>query len=108
MDSILISIKKVLGIEQEDTHFDPDIILSINSVLMVLNQLGIGPITGLIITGEEETWTALLGDRKDIESVKIFVYLKVRLLFDPPTNAFLVEAIERQTKELEWRINVQV
>jgi hypothetical protein len=107
MDSILISVKKLLGIDETYTQFDPDIILNINSVLMSLNQLGIGPTTGFMITGNLESWSSILGDRQDIESVKLYVFLKVRLVFDPPTNAFLVEAMERQIRELEWRINAQ-
>lgn len=107
MGSILISIKKLLGIEQEYTHFDPDIMFGINSALMALNQLGIGPDIGFSITSENETWLDLLGDRKDMEAVKSYIYLKTRLMFDPPSNSFLVEAMDRQMKELEWRLNVQ-
>lgn len=108
MESILTSIKKLLGIEAEDTHFDPDIILNINMVFMTINQLGIGPETGFIITGKDEIWSDLLGDRKDVEGVKTYVYLKVRLIFDPPSSGVLIEAIERQIRELEWRLNIQV
>lgn len=107
MDSILISVKKTLGIEQDYTHFDPDIILHTNSVLLTLNQLGIGPSTGFIITGEEDLWSSLLGEREDLEAVKTLIYLKVRLLFDPPSSAFVLESMERQITELEWRLNVQ-
>lgn len=107
INSILISTKKQLGIESDFTHYDPDIILGINSAMMSLNQLGIGPSNGFYITGDSEEWTALLGDRKDLESVKMYIYLKTRLTFDPPTNSFLVDAVERQIRELEWRLNVQ-
>jgi hypothetical protein len=107
-NSILTSIKRVLGIEPDYIQFDPDIIINVNSALMSLTQLGVGPEAGFMITGAVETWTDFLGDRKDLEAVKTFVYLKVRLLFDPPSNAFLVDAMERQIKELEWRLNVQV
>lgn len=107
MESILISVKKALGIEQDYTHFDPDIILHINSVLLTLNQIGIGPTTGFIITGNDESWVDLIGERKDIEAVKTLIYLKVRLLFDPPTSSFVLEAMERQITEFEWRLNVQ-
>jgi hypothetical protein len=105
--SILISIKKLLGIEQEYTHFDPDIIIAINSALMALNQMGIGPSIGFMITNADEQWSDFIGDRKDLESIKTYIYLKSKLMFDPPTNSFLVEAIERQLKEYEWRINIQ-
>jgi len=108
MDSILTSIKKLLGIEAEVTNFDQDIIIDINSALMSLNQLGVGPESGLFITGPEETWVSLLGDRKDIEAAKTYIYFKVRLMFDPPSSGFLIDAIERQIKEFEWRLNIQV
>jgi len=107
MDSILISVKKNLGDEQAYTHFDPDIITHINSALFALNQLGIGPKNGFVIAGEQETWSGLLGTRQDLEAVKTYVYLKVKLVFDPPQNSFLVKTIEDQIKELEWRLNVQ-
>lgn len=107
MDSILIAVKKSLGIEQEYTHFDPDIIIHTNSALFALNQLGIGPKYGFVISGEQETWVNLIGARLDLEAVKTFIYLKVKLVFDPPQNSFLVKAIEDQIKELEWRLNVQ-
>lgn len=107
MDSILTSIKKLLGIEEEYIHFDGDILISINTALMALIQLGIGPSSGLFITGKTETWTSLIGERKDLESVKTYVYLKTRLTFDPPSNSFLIDSMDRQIRELEWRLNVQ-
>ena len=108
MDSILTSVKKMLGIEPEYTHFDPDVILNVNSVLLSLNQIGVGPNTGFVITGIDEKWADLLGTRIDLEAVKTLIYLKVRLLFDPPTSSFVLEAIERQITEFEWRLNVQI
>lgn len=108
MDSILTSIKKLLGIEADYDHFDVDIIMGINSALMTLNQLGVGPNTGFMITSSSETWSGLLGDRLDIEAVKMYIYLKTKLMFDPPSNSFLVDATNRQVTELEWRINIQV
>ena len=107
-NSILISIKKLLGIEPEYTHFDPDIIIHINSALMALQQLGVGPETSFFITSKDDTWESFLGNRTDIESVKLFVYLKARTIFDPPSNSFVLDAFERQIRELEWRLNVQV
>ncbi len=107
MNSILNVIKKMLGLGEEYTHFDTDIIISINSVIATLTQLGIGTETGFIITGANETWGELLGDREDLEMVKTLIYLKVRLIFDPPTNAFLVEALERQASETMWRVSLQ-
>jgi hypothetical protein len=108
MNSILITIKKMLGIAEDSTHFDPDIISHINSVVLSATQLGVGPKYGFLVTGNNETWADFLGDRKDLEAVKSFIYLKVRLLFDPPSTSYLIEAIERQITELEWRLNVQI
>lgn len=106
MDSILTSVKKLLGVGEEYTHFDDDIIMHINSVIFILTQIGIGPVEGFAITSKDQTWNDFLQGRINIESVKSYVYLKVRLLFDPPSNSFLVEAIERQISEYEWRLNI--
>jgi hypothetical protein len=115
MDSILTSIKKLLGIEEDYVQFDTDIIILINSALMILNQIGIGPSEGFIIVDKTQTWTNFIGAQLDsigtpvkVESVKSYVYLKVRLVFDPPTSAFVLEAMKEQAKELEWRLNAQV
>ena len=107
MDSILTSVKKLLGIEEAYTHFDADVTMHINSVMLSLNQLGVGPETGFMITDSTETWSDLLLDRLDLISAKTFIFLKVKLLFDPPSSGFVVDAMERQIKELEWRLNVQ-
>lgn len=107
MDSILTSIKKALGIEREYDHFDPEIIMAINTVLMTLNQVGVGPEDGYFITGDEESWKVYLEDSMKLEAVKTYVYLKVRLIFDPPANSYLLESIKNQINELEWRLNVK-
>ncbi len=107
MASILTSIKTLLGIEDCDHHFDGDIIMNINGALMTLNQLGVGPPEGFSITSKQQTWASLMGDRKDLEGIKMYIYLKTRLAFDPPQSGFLVESIKQQISELEWRINVQ-
>lgn len=108
MDSILTSIKKLLGITEEYEHFDSDLIMHINSVFMVLNQLGVGPVEGFSITGETETWEDFTQNDLMIQSVKSYVYLKVRLLFDPPSSSAVMESINRQISELEWRLNLSV
>ena len=108
MESILDSIKKLLGIDEADLNFDQELIMHINSVFMVLNQLGIGPVEGFKISSNEEVWTDFVGTRLDLEAVKSYIYLKVRLLFDPPQNSFLVGSIEKQIEENEWRLQVQV
>ena len=107
MDSILTSVKALQGIQEEDESFDQELIMDINSVFMVLYQLGVGPKKPFSITDKSQTWSEFLGDRDDISLVRSYMYLKVRLLFDPPQSGVLHEAMERQVEECEWRINVQ-
>jgi len=107
MGSILDSIKKMLGVRIDDTNFDQELILHINGALMVLNQLGIGPVEGFVITGADEQWELFLDDRNDLELIKSDVYLRVKLMFDPPQNSFLTSAIQTQLNEYDWRIEVQ-
>lgn len=107
MDSILTSIKNLLGPEEDDTHFDTDIIIHINTVLMSLNQIGIGPEIGFSISDKTTTWATYLGTNTNLEAVKSYIYLKVRLIFDPPSSTPLIDAIERQIKEVEWRLLIQ-
>ena len=108
MDSILTSIKKLLGIDEAYTHFDPDIVMHINSVLMILHQMGVGPSDGLIIEDETAVWGDFIPDASPVklEAVKSYIYLKVRLLFDPPMSSAVLESINRQITELEWRLYV--
>lgn len=106
MNSILDSTKKVLGLDSEYTAFDQDVMMHINSVFSTLCQLGIGPDDGFMIEDETPTWADYLGGDKNLNSVKSYVYLKVRLLFDPPNTSFAIAAMEKQIEELEWRINV--
>ena len=107
MDSILTSIKKVLGIYEEDTSFDIDIIMHINTTIMVLRQMGIGPSEGFSVTNSYDTWSDYLSDISLLESVKTYIALKVRLIFDPPASSAIIEAMNRTISELEWRLNVQ-
>lgn len=108
MDSILTSIKKLLGIDEEYTHFDADIIMHINSVLFILNQIGVGPSEGFVITGEDETWEDFMPEAKmlKVQSVKTYIYAKVRLIFDPPTSSTAMQALKDLIAELEWRLNI--
>lgn len=107
MESILTSIKKLLGISEEYTHFDNDIIMHINTVLMVLNQLGIGPEEGFLIFDKSAMWNDFISsDNKNLHAIKTYVYLKVKLLFDPPLSSAVMEATNRLISELEWRLNV--
>ena len=106
-ESILTSIKKMLGITEDYEHFDPDLIIHINSVFMLLNQLGVGPATPYFITSKHNTWSEFMSNTTDLEMVKSYMYLKVRLLFDPPTGGVL-DAINKSASEFEWRLNVAV
>lgn len=107
MDSILTSIKKLLGIGEDYEHFDADIIMHINSVLMILTQLGVGPAEGFSIQDKTKTWTDFLGDDStQLEGVRSYVYMKVRLMFDPPTSSAAIESMTRLANEFEWRLNV--
>lgn len=104
-ESILISIKKLLGIDESYEHFDPDLIMHINSVLSILAQMGVGPAGGFSITGNSEKWEDFIIDNVSILSlVKSYVYLKVKLLFDPPLSSAVIESINRQISEFEWRL----
>ena len=107
MESILISIKKLLQISEDDTAFDTDIIMHINSVFMILWQLGVGPSKGFFIEDETAEWSDFIEDGLNLELVKSYVYLKVKLLFDPPTSSFVMESMNRQIAEFEWRLNVE-
>lgn len=107
-DSILTSIKKLLGINNEYTHFDPDIIMHINSVFPILNQLGVGPKDGFLIFDDSSTWKDFLGDDERLLSVISYTYLKVKIVFDPPQSSIVMEAIKHRISELEWRLNVAV
>nr|DAS01123.1 MAG TPA: hypothetical protein [Caudoviricetes sp.] len=104
--SILNTIKQILGIDETFNGFDPEIIIDINSALMNLHQIGIGPSDGFQITSESEVWYNLTSDVSQLNGIKTYIYLKTRLLFDPPSNSFLVQSIEKQIQELEWRLNV--
>lgn len=108
MDSILLSIKKLLGIDTVCDHFDTDVILHINSALMVLNQLGVGPPNGFVVTSNAETWSDFLGTNQTIEAVKTYIYLKVKLAFDPPQSSAAIESFNKMIAEYEWRLNVAV
>lgn len=105
-ESILKTIKKMLGPGETYDHFDTDIITHINTALMTLAQLGIGPKEGFYIEDNDQYWEDFLDDPTQFRAVKTYIYLKVKLVFDPPQGTGLIEAMERQVKELEWRLNV--
>lgn len=108
MESILTSIKKLLGIEEEYTQFDNDIIMHINTVFLNLTQLGVGPEEGFLIEDDTATWYDFIGDSNQLQAVKSYMYLKVKLLFDPPLSSSVIESMNRMIAELEWRLNVAV
>lgn len=107
LKSILTSTKKAIGVDKTCDHFDQDIIIHINTALMILTDLGVGPSTGFSITDKTAEWTDFLpSTSKRFEGAKSYVHLKVRMLFDPPSNAALKDAILQSLSELEWRLNV--
>lgn len=110
MDSILSSVKQILGIPADDEFFDQTLIMHINSVFSILRQLGCGSAEGFLLIDSSGTWDDFFGDwdQKKLQLVKTYMAAKVRQLFDPPTNGTVANALERQIAELEWRINVQV
>ena len=105
-DSILTSVKKLLGITEECTDFDADIIMHINSALMILTQLGVGPSEGFFIEDKTDFWDDFITDKGQFEAVKTYVYMKVKLMFDPPSSSAVMDAMNRTISELEWRLNV--
>lgn len=109
MESILTSIKTQFPIENSDTSFDQTLITTINSVFSILHELGVGPENGFGITGYDEKWTDFIsGDPYTLRDVKTYMYMKVKLIFDPPSNSAVLAAMERVIAEFEWRINVAV
>lgn len=107
MDSILDSVKKVVGIDASYDAFDIDLIMHINSAFFTLNQLGVGPEEGFRIEGREDQWADFLGSSIDLEIVKSYVYVTVRLIFDRPETSYGIQALERMRDEWAWRLEVQ-
>lgn len=106
MDSILTSVKKLLGITEEYKHFDSDLVMHINSVFLILNQLGVGPVEGFSIYDETAIWDDYLLDAVNLEMVKSYMYLRVKLLFDPPLTSSVAESMNRMIAEFEWRLRL--
>lgn len=105
-DSVLTSIKKMLGIVEEYEHFDSDLIMHINSVFSILTQLGVGPSTGFMIEDKNASWKDFISDEAKLMLVKSYMHLKVKLLFDPPLSSAVLECYKTQISEYEWRLNV--
>lgn len=106
-ESILLSIKQSLGLDKEYTPFDPDVIMHINSVFMVLNQLGVGPEDGFVIEDDTSMWNEYLTNPKELQGVRTYIYLKVKLIFDPPLNSSVLESMKQSINEFEWRLNAK-
>lgn len=104
--SILNSTKKALQLDPEYDVFDLDLLMHINSVFTTLAQLGVGPAEGFQIEDDSATWDTFLGADPKLNQVKTYVYLRVRMLFDPPQTGFLMTSYEKQIEQLEWRLNV--
>lgn len=108
-DGILFTVKKMLGITADYAPFDVDIVTTINMAFLTLHQLGIGPEEGFMISPESgQTWSDFIGDDKNLQAVKTYVYMRVRLAFDPPASSFVADAMKTQCDELEWRLREQV
>lgn len=107
-ESILDSVKNALGITSEYRYFDSQIVMHINSVFTILHQLGVRPDSEFSIDDETSTWSDFFGDAMPRKLVQSYMYLRVRMLFDPPTNSFLMESMKQQIQEYEWRLNVAV
>lgn len=108
LDSILTSVKKMLGITEDYEHFDSDLIMHINSVFMILTQLGVGPSEGYSIENKNDTWDDFVSSDSNLEAIKSYMYLKVKLLFDPPLSSAVMDSMSKMIGELEWRLNVSV
>lgn len=106
MDSILNSVKKILGVDPSVTAFDTEIIMIINSIFTTLNELGIGPALGYEIEDETNIWMEFLDNKVRLNAVKTYIYLRARILFDPPTSSFALEALKEQAREHEWRLSI--
>lgn len=107
MESILTSIKLLLGITEDYEAFDQQIIAHINSVFMILTQLGVGPPEGFMITSKVDIWDEFISDDKKMQIVKSYMYLKVKMLFDPPSSSAVIDSSNRMINEFEWRLNSQ-
>ena len=107
-ESILVSIKKLLGIAEDYNHFDTDIIMHINTVFMILMQLGVGPTSGFSILDDSAVWSDYLPTGQQLESVKTYMYLRVKMMFAPPQSGTVIQSTENLIKELEFRLNVEV
>lgn len=105
-ESILTSIKQMLGITEEAKHFDNELISNINATFMSLNQIGVGSDDGFHITGYDETWSQFVDDIRLADPARQYIAMKVRLIFDPPGSSIAADAFNQRIAEVEWRLNV--
>lgn len=106
-ESILETIAKAIGIGENYDYFNQELIMHINTVLMGLRQIGIGPTTPYVVTDSTATWSDFLGEDKNFEAVKTYMCLRVKMLFDPPTSSSLMDAMNNQISEWEWRLSIE-
>ena len=107
-DSILMTIRKLVCGNPYADHFDTDLLVHINACFSILNQLGVGPENGFVVTDETQSWSSYIADNYILNMVKTYVTLKVKKIFDPPLTSSVLEAMDKEIKELEWRLNVAV
>lgn len=107
-ESILLTIKKMLGADPEYTPFDTDILVEINSNIQDLIEIGVGPNDGFVVESADETWEELLNDRRDLESAKEYIYLGCKLVFDPPQSSAVIAHFEKRKSEIIWRLSSKV
>lgn len=104
--SILNQVKKVIGFDEDYVAFDADLIIFINSAISTLTQLGVGPTEGFQIEGSNEQWSEFVGEDVMYNMVRTYIYLRVRLLFDPPQTSYAIESLKKQVDEIEWRLEI--
>lgn len=104
-ENVLNSIKKLLGIPEDYTTFDQDIMIHINSVFMILSEMGVGPSNGYSLKDGTEKWGDFISDDKNLEGIKTYIYMKVKTIFDPPLNSAVLASMKELISEFEWRIN---
>ena len=107
-DSILMTIRKLVCGNPYADHFDTDLLVHINACFSILNQLGVGPENGFVVTDETQSWSSYSDNDRILNLVKTYVTLKVKKIFDPPLTSSVLEAMDKEIKELEWRLNVAV
>lgn len=107
-DSILMTIRKLVCGDPYADHFDTDLLVHINACFSILNQLGVGPENGFVVTDETQSWSSYIADNYILNMVKTYITLKVSLIFDPPLTSSVLEAMNKEISQLEWRLNVAV